>query len=131
MAYVVLSLTTLVACTSPEVERMETFEVVCQMIEEGFYDPTFGGRDWAEIVAKYRPRVEMVKDDEQFFVLMNEMLFELGVSHLGLIPDEHPEWIGAPAVFADGEVGIDVRLIEGQAVVVKVRPDSSGDKAGS
>jgi carboxyl-terminal processing protease len=118
------------ACTSPEEERMEAFEAVCRTIDERFYDPEFNGRDWDAIVDEYRPRVANVKNDEKFFVLVNEMLFELGVSHLGLIPDEHPEWIGAPAVFADGEVGIDVRLIEGHAVAVKVRAGSPADKAG-
>ena len=113
------------ACTSPEEERMEAFEAVCRTIDERFYDPEFNGRDWDAIVDEYRPRVANVKNDEKFFVLVNEMLFELGVSHLGLIPDEHPEWIGAPAIFADGEVGIDVRLIEGHAVAVKVRAPAS------
>ena len=93
------------ACSSDSDDRTELFEAVCLAVEERFYDPGFGGKDWSGIVREYRPRVATSGSEEAFYRLLNEMLYELGVSHLGVIPNEHPEWIGAPSVFSDGGGG--------------------------
>lgn len=58
------------------------------------------------------------------------MLYELGVSHLGVIPKDHPEWIGAPSVLAVGDVGVDARIIDGKMVITSVRSGSVADAAG-
>jgi carboxyl-terminal processing protease len=70
------------------------------------------------------------ESDSAFYVTLNAMLFELGVSHIGVIPEEHPEWIGAPAVFAAAGIGVDVRVIDARIVVTRVRPGSAGARAG-
>ena len=80
------------------------------------------------MTSRYRPQVEAARTDEQFYRLMNEMLFELGVSHLALIPDEHPEWIGAPSASSDGTVGVDARILDHEPVVVKVRRGTGGGR---
>ena len=79
----------------------ETFEEVVTAIQEGFYDSTFGGLDWEALSERYRPRILEASSDSVFYVRLNELLFDLGVSHIGVIPPDHPEWIGAPAAFAD------------------------------
>jgi C-terminal peptidase prc len=107
-----------------------TFDEVWQTINSRFYDPNFGGVDWDEIGVRYRPRVVGADSDSAFYVTLNEMLFELGVSHIGVIPPDHPEWIGAPAVFADGEVGADVRILNDEIVIISVKPDSPAEAAG-
>ena len=71
-------------------ERSECFDVVAKTISDNFYDPLFGAVAWEEVTARYRPRAMRAVGDRAFFVSMNERRFELGVSHLGLIPDEHP-----------------------------------------
>ena len=99
-------------------KREQAFDRVWQHLDENFYDEGFRGRDWRALAAAYRPRALEAPSDEAFYAEMNGMLFELGVSHIAVIPDDHPEWIGAPSAFANGEVGLDIRLIEGQFVVV-------------
>ncbi len=108
----------------------ETFDLVWQTVASGFYDPAFGGRDWEAIGREFRARAVQAPSDSGFYVTLNAMLFRLGVSHIGVIPEDHPEWIGAPAVFADGDIGVEVRVVGGQIVVTRVRPDSPGALAG-
>ena len=57
------------------------------------------------------------------------MLFELNVSHIGVVP---PNDLGQiePILSAEGNIGIDVRIIEDNAVITSVKSDSPGDQAG-
>jgi carboxyl-terminal processing protease len=107
-----------------------TFREVWQAINEGYYDSTFGGVDWEALGERYRPRILEAASDSVFYVRLNEMLFDLGVSHIGVIPPDHPEWIGAPAVFADGGVGADIRILDGEIVITSVKRGSAAERAG-
>lgn len=120
-AILVAALFLLCACGAAgdnEEQRKEAFDQVWSHLEQNFYDDTFGGKDWHALAAIYRPRALEAPTDEAFYGELNGMLFELGVSHIAVIPDEHPEWIGAPSAFANGEVGLDIRLVDGQFIVV-------------
>lgn len=107
-----------------------TLDQVWETLSQSYFDPTFGGMSWEGLRDRYRDRIIAAESDSVFYVTLNEMLFELGVSHLGVIPRDHPEWIGAPSVFADGDVGVDVRLLEDAIVVVDVDPGSPAEEAG-
>lgn len=109
-------------------DRATTFDEIWSVIDELFYDADFGGHDWAAIGEDYRDRVVNAESDKDYFVGLNAMLFELGVSHIGVIPDEHPEWIGAPTTFANGEAGLDLRIIDGRMVITR-RSEKLGDAA--
>ena len=108
----------------------ETFLEVQRAITEGFYDSTFGGVDWEALSERYRPRILEASSDSVFYVRLNEWLFALGVSHIGVIPPDHPEWIGAPAAFADGGVGADIRILDSEIVITSVKPGSAAERAG-
>ena len=118
------------ACGQSPVWYGEAFDAAWETVGDQYYDSTFGGQDWEELGRRYRAIALRAASDSAFYVTLNTMLFELGVSHVGVIPEEHPEWIGAPAVFADGGIGVDVRVIDGQIVVTRARPGSSGESAG-
>lgn len=122
----------LTACGSggAEREREAIFDAVWQTINDQYFDPDFGGVDWDEVGERYRPTVIAAETDSIFFVRLNELVFELGVSHCGVIPTEHPEWIGAPALFSEGTIGVDIRMLDGRAVITSVRPDLPADRAG-
>jgi carboxyl-terminal processing protease len=123
----------LVACstgTDAQRERQETFDAVWQTIHDEYFDPDFGGVDWRAVGDRYRPKVLAAETDSIFFVRLNEMVFELGVSHCGVIPREHPEWIGAPALFSEGTIGVDIRMIDGRAVITSIRPGSPAERSG-
>jgi carboxyl-terminal processing protease len=110
-------------------EYLSIFETVWQTVNDKYFDPTFGGLDWRAIGERYRPLIVAVQDDEAFYETINKMLFELNVSHIAVVPPDEKEQL-QPVFSAEGSVGIDVRLLDGDAVITSVRPGSPGDQAG-
>jgi len=110
-------------------ERLEIFDRVWQIVNDEYFDPTFGGMDWQAIGDEYRQKLETVQDDKTFWrEVLLPMLFELGVSHLAALPPGFANQIDA-MTFATGSLGMDVRLLDGLAVVTRVDEGSPADKA--
>jgi len=108
---------------------MKSFETVWQKINDKHIDPTFGGLNWLEVHDRYKPLVKEARNEEEYYLLINKMLFELDISHIGVVP---PDDLGRiePILSAKGSIGIDVRMMAENAVVTSVKPDSIGDQAG-
>jgi carboxyl-terminal processing protease len=109
--------------------RRQSFDIVWRTVKEKHFDPTFGGVDWDAARRKYEPRLTKVKKDGELYSLLNEMLGELHQSHFGVIPPE--------AILEDGSwnqpggnVGIDLRIVDGQVLITRVAPDSTAARAG-
>src|SRR5205085_1249389 len=60
---------------TPELRR-ETFEIVWRTIKEKHFDPKLNGVDWDKVHAIYAPRVNRVKNDDEFYKLLQDMLNE-------------------------------------------------------
>jgi carboxyl-terminal processing protease len=110
-------------------DNLDSFDIVWQTINDTYFDPTFGGLDWNEARERYRPLIAAAQEDETFYELINGMLFELNVSHIGVVPPDDKEQL-EPVLSADGSVGIEVRLLGDEAVITSVRPGSPGAQAG-
>ncbi len=111
-------------------ERAAIFDTVWQTVNDGYFDPTFGGKDWQAIGDAYRQKLATVQDDATFWLqVLNPMLFELGVSHLAALAPEFATEIDH-MTFATGSLGVDVRLLGGKAVVTQVVEGSPADEAG-
>lgn len=110
-------------------EHIETFDAAWATIDEQFYDPDFGGVDWSGLRDHYRPLALEAGDHEEFLLVINEMLFELGVSHTGVLPASELQQMD-PILTAPGWVGFDVRLIEGECLITEVEPGSPADESG-
>lgn len=111
-------------------ERLTIFDAVWQTINDEYYDPSFGGKDWQAIGDVYRQKLEKIEDDTTFWLgLLNPMLFELGVSHLVALPPGMANELDR-MTFATGSLGLDVRLLDGLAVVTQVVEGSPADQAG-
>jgi carboxyl-terminal processing protease len=108
---------------------MQSFETVWQTINDKHIDPTFGGLDWSEVHDRYQPQIAAAKNEEEFYLLVNKMLFELNISHIAVVP---PDDLGQidPILSAEGSIGIDVRMIEDNAVITSIESGSIGDQAG-
>lgn len=109
--------------------RKETFDIVWRTVRDKHFDPTLGGVDWQKVREKYEPRVSTLNDNNALYALLQEMLGELHQSHFNIIPPE--------AIIADdvkeppmGGIGIDVRIINGQAVISSVESPSQAASAG-
>jgi carboxyl-terminal processing protease len=110
-------------------EYLSTFETVWQTVNDKYFDPTFGGLDWSEVHERYQPLIAAAENDNEFYERLNVMLFELNVSHIGVVPPDDLQQID-PVLSAEGSSGIDVRLIDGNAVITFVEPGSPGAQAG-
>ncbi len=108
---------------------MKSFETVWQTINEKHIDPTFNGLDWSEVHDQYKSHISATQNEEEYYLLINKMLFELNISHIGVVP---PDDLGQidPILSAEGSIGIDVRMIEDNAVITSVKSGSVGDQAG-
>lgn len=111
---------------APQALRQKTFEIVWRTVNEKHYDPNHNGVDWAKIHEQYAPRVKSVKNDEEFYTLLNQMLGELHQSH---------HWVMSPKVLeamreSHAGIGIKHRLVGGQVLITQVEPDSAAARAG-
>jgi C-terminal peptidase prc len=93
----------------------------------GYFD--FGGLDWNAVHERYQPLIAAAQDDETFYELINKMLFELNVSHVAVVPPDDLQQI-EPILSAEGSIGMDLRLLDGVAVITAVKPGSPADQAG-
>jgi carboxyl-terminal processing protease len=101
-----------------------------QTVNDKFFDPTFGGKDWQAIGDEYRQKLATVQDGEAFWLqVLNPMLFELGVSHIGALPAELANEMD-PITFSTGSFGLDVRLLDGVTVITRVVAGSPTAEAG-
>jgi carboxyl-terminal processing protease len=111
-------------------ERATIFDSIWQTVNDKYFDPSFGGKDWQAIGDEYRLQLTTVHDDGTFwFQVVNPMLFELGVSHIGALPAELSGELDS-LTFATGSLGMDVRMMDGLAVITQVTRGSPAEKAG-
>jgi carboxyl-terminal processing protease len=106
-----------------------SFETVWQTVNDKHFDPTFGGLDWKGLHDQYQPKIAEARSDSEFYALVNQMLFELNLSHF-LVASHDDLKRFMPTLFAEGSIGLDVRLLDGAAVITSVRPESPGARAG-
>ena len=112
-----------------ENKNMQSFETVWQTIQDKYFDPTFGGLNWNDVYDRYQPQIKAAQNEEEYYLLINKMLFELNVSHIGVVPPDDLQQTD-PILSAEGSIGIDVRMLENNAVITSVKSDSPGAKAG-
>ena len=108
--------------------RQKTFEVVWQTINDKHFDPNFNGVDWKGVHTKYEPLVAAVKSDPELYAVLTRMLGELKESHFAILPPALQEE-GADSK-EPGDMGIEVRAIDGQVVITSVAPKSAAEAAG-
>jgi carboxyl-terminal processing protease len=112
---------------TPELRR-QTFEIVWRTIRDKHFDPNFNGVDWDKVHDVYAPRVARVKSDKEFYELLQAMLGELHQSHFVVLPPEfthRPETKDRP----EAGIGIGIRVINDEAVIWRVLPDTPAARA--
>lgn len=63
-------------------ERREIIAAVWRTVRDRHYDPTLGGVDWAAARRRYEPRAIGAPSDAAFYSVLNDMIGELGQSHM-------------------------------------------------
>jgi carboxyl-terminal processing protease len=143
------------AAAAPRVETLsdaqrqlnaESFDTVYTTVKTRHWDPTLGGLDWDAVHRELRPKVEAATTMNEARGVMRDALSRLGQSHFGIIDRDAYEDIAsdggageegaaqpAPESLAgrgEGWTGIDVRVVDGRALVVEVDSNSPGSQAG-
>lgn len=109
--------------------RAETFEQVWSTVNRSYFDPAFGGVDWAGVREDYAPRVAETQNKDTLRDVLQAMLGELGRSHFAILNRD-------VSVFTEEEQDrsgtVGVRLVEsgGSVLVAEVAPGSAAAEAG-
>ncbi len=110
--------------------NLDSFEKVWTTIRDKHWDKNPGGLDWQAIHAEFRPRVERARNIDEVRAILGEMLGRLHQTHFGILPTTVYQAIGDADAAGGGSPGIDVRLLDGQAVVTEVDPGSPAERGG-
>jgi carboxyl-terminal processing protease len=110
--------------------NLDSFEKVWTTIRDKHWEKNPGGLDWQAIHAEFRPRVENAKNIDEVRAILAEMLGRLHQTHFGILATGVYQAIGGADAAGDGSPGIDLRLLDGQAVVTGVDPGSPAERAG-
>jgi carboxyl-terminal processing protease len=115
-------------------KNIESFELVWRTIRDSHYDPRLGGVDWQAVRAELRPRVEKASSMDEARAVMNDMLGRLGHTHVMVFPASlYEDMQGGRAngkARHDAVPGFDVRMADGEAVVVRVTEGLPAARAG-
>lgn len=127
--------------TITRASALENFDFVWQRIHDTHFDPTFNGVDWYRVRNDLRPRAARCRHIDSLRVVLWTMLNRLGQSHFGIIPSDRYDtgddddvlrrlFTAIPDHLARPGPGIDLRFIDGEAVVSDLWPGGSAGEAG-
>src|SRR6266853_5450338 len=108
---------------------LDSFEKVWTTVRDKHWQAKPGGQDWNAIHEEFRPRAEHAASTDEMRVVMRDMLARLGQTHFAIVPASLYALLaeGAPG---EGTTGIDLRILNGVAIVTGADPGSSAAKAG-
>ena len=124
--------------------RRSILDAAWRAVRDKHYDKTLGGLDWNAVRHKYEPLALGAPSEAAFYRVLNQMIGELGQSHMlvtgpGDEDEEDAEEMAEPgespaqapaAGGGIGDPGLTVRVVDGRPTVTRVRPGSSADQAG-
>jgi carboxyl-terminal processing protease len=120
----------------PQALALATFDSAWTRIRDTHYDTAFNGVDWGAVRSELRPRAAGSQSVGELRAVLREMLGRLGESHYGLIPGEAVSAIESGARNRDdgsgppGDLGLELRLVEGRLAVLRVDPEGPAAAAG-
>ena len=66
-------------------DREKLLEKIQNLVQKNFYDPTFHGKKWSDIVVRHRPSIIAANSTEAFESAVSSMFEELDSSGLGIL----------------------------------------------
>lgn len=111
--------------------NIESFEFIWTTVRDQYWDPTFGGLNWAAVHDELRPRIERASTMPEARHVMRQMIDRLGKSHFAIIPaDVYGDLDDRDEAAGSATTGIDVRVLEGKAIVTTVDDGSPAAAQG-
>ena len=112
-------------------DRRRILLEVWQTINDNFYDPSFGGVDWAAVRERHLRLADEAPTDFEFYGLCELMTAELRDSHTRYEPPAPPPDPSRPRTAEQqGAAGITLGEAEGRTVVLRVDAGSAAERAG-
>jgi carboxyl-terminal processing protease len=109
---------------------IDTFEKVWTTIRDKHWEKNPGGLDWQAIHEEYRPRIEKAANIEEVREILKDMLSRLHQTHFAILPATVYAAVQDFDTPGDGVTGIDLRVLDGEAIVTGVDPGSPAERAG-
>lgn len=117
------------------------FDKAWELVRDTHYDTNYNGVDWDALREELRPLAEENRTLSQSRALINDMVSRLNQSHFGVIPEAvDPNAIAAessgPAEVSTGDgagrgdLGLTLRVVDGQALVTGLRSGGPADDQG-
>ena len=107
----------------------ETFDSAWSVIDRTLWDSAVARRVWTPARAELRPRAAEARTVEALRGVLAEMVGRLPYSHFELIPGEVQAHLSGDSASAQGEAGMEVRLVDGRFLVTRI--DSAGPAAAA
>jgi carboxyl-terminal processing protease len=116
----------LVSTATPE-GRLAVFDDAWARINDRYYDQQFHGLDWEAQRITFRAQAANAKSASELYAILRRMIAALNDPHTRVFsPEEKFDWWRPRFV----TVGFALAEIEGLPTVIKVDPDSVGQRAG-
>jgi carboxyl-terminal processing protease len=111
--------------------NVDSFEFIWSTIRDQYWDPTFAGLNWQSVHDELRPAIERAATMGQARQVMRQMIERLGKSHFGIIPaDLYGDFDEREDAAGSATAGLDVRVLEGKAIITSVDEGSSAAARG-
>src|SRR5688572_2281216 len=107
-------------------DAVASFDEAWTTINDSFYDPTFGGLNWAGVRDELRPRVAAASTPDEARRVIVEMLGRLKRSHFVLLSAELND---GPAPAGEATLGVDLRVLDRDVVITHVADGSKAEEA--
>lgn len=108
---------------------LQSFDAAWRIINSTYYDPKFNGVDWEAVRRELRPRAEAAASPDEVRTVIRDMIGRLRDSHFMLLP-EGAGPSDKPLRDLSGDLGIDLRYVDDQPLVVRVEEGSAAAAAG-
>jgi sarcosine oxidase, subunit alpha len=125
--------------------RRSIVDAAWRTVRDKHFDKTLGGVDWNAVRAKYEPLALGAPSDAAFYRVLNQMIGELGQSHMMITgpgdedendaeetaaPGDAPPQAPVPVTGDVGDPGLTVRVIDGRPTITRVVAGSTADRLG-
>jgi len=110
--------------------NIDSFEHVWKTVRDKHWQVKPGGLDWQAVHDELRPAIEKADSMEAARAVMRDMVGRLHQTHFAIVPAELYADVGDDSKAHDDTIGLDVRVVESQALVTSVDAGSPAERAG-
>lgn len=120
-----------------------SFDRVFETIRDTLWDEELSGGFWTRKAEELRPRIETAGSRSEALQVLKDLLGSLELSHFGILPREYYSSFEVPSSSTEeeggpstesagrkGDSGLDLRAIDGNAVIFRIEKEGAADAAG-